>query len=61
MNDKVSIYDIAKYLNISSATVSYVINGVDKVSEKTKKKVLQAIEELGCLFLKSIAILILEK
>lgn len=47
MSEKVSIYDIAKYLNISSATVSYVINGVDKVSEKTKKKVLKAIEELG--------------
>lgn len=47
MGEKVSIYDIAKYLNISSATVSYVINGVDKVSEKTKKKVLQAVEELG--------------
>lgn len=47
MSEKISIYDIAKYLNISSATVSYVINGVDKVSEKTKKKVLQAIDELG--------------
>ncbi len=47
MNEKVSIYDIAKYLDISPATVSYVINGVDKVSKKTKEKVLKAIEELG--------------
>ena len=31
-NNKVSIYDIAKYLGLSPATVSYVINGVDKVS-----------------------------
>ena len=42
-----TVMNIARYLNISSATVSYVINGVDKVSEKTKKKVLQAIDDLG--------------
>ena len=47
MENKISIYDIAKYLDISPATVSYVINGVNKVSEKTKEKVLKAIEELG--------------
>ena len=46
-NNKVSIYDIAKYLGLSPATVSYVINGVDKVSEATKQKVLKAIDELG--------------
>lgn len=46
MNSKVSIYDIANYLGISAATVSYVINGVDKVSPKTKERVLKAIEEL---------------
>ena len=46
-NNKVSIYDIAKYLGLSPATVSYVINGVDKVSEVTKQKVLKAIDELG--------------
>ena len=47
MKKKISIYDIAKYINVSPATVSYVINGVHKVSEKTKQKVLAAIEELG--------------
>ena len=47
MSEKVSIYDIARHLNISPATVSYVINGVDKVSKKTKEQVLKAIDELG--------------
>lgn len=47
MKKKISIYDIAKYINVSPATVSYVINGVHKVSEETKQKVLAAIEELG--------------
>ena len=47
MKKKISIYDIAKYINVSPATVSYVINGVNKVSLETKQKVLAAIEELG--------------
>lgn len=47
MKNKVSIYDIAKYVGVSPASVSYVINGVDKVSEETKRKVLDAIKELG--------------
>jgi len=47
MKSKVSIYDIAKYSNVSPAAVSYVINGVNKVSEETRNKVLKAIEELG--------------
>lgn len=38
-----TIYDIAKKLNLSSATVSRVLNGVDHpVSEKTKKRILEA-------------------
>ncbi len=40
-----TIYDIAKSCGVSIATVSRVINGSDKVSEKTRQKVLQAIEE----------------
>jgi LacI family transcriptional regulator len=45
---KPSIYDIAKKVNVSSATVSYVLNGKDgKVSEATKKRIYQAMEELG--------------
>lgn len=47
MKKRTSIYDIAKYLNVSPATVSYVINGKKKVSEETQKKVFAAIEELG--------------
>ncbi|MBQ9730967.1 MAG: LacI family DNA-binding transcriptional regulator [Bacilli bacterium] len=47
MKKNVSIYDIAEYLQVSPATVSYVINGVNKVSEKTKQRILDAIDELG--------------
>lgn len=45
---KTSIYDIAKRVGVSAATVSYVLNGKEgKVSPATKKKVFQAMEELG--------------
>ena len=47
MKSKVSIYDIAKYLNVSPATVSYAINGVDKVSKKTRERVLKAAKKLN--------------
>lgn len=47
MSRKTTIYDIARYLQISPASVSYVINGVDKVSKETKERVLAAIKELG--------------
>ena len=47
MSRKTTIYDIARYLKISPASVSYVINGIDKVSKETKEKVLAAIKELG--------------
>lgn len=40
-----TIYDIAKSCGVSIATVSRVINGSDKVSDKTRQKVLRAIEE----------------
>ena len=39
------IYDIAKKSGYSIATVSRVINNSDKVSQKTKEKVLNVIEE----------------
>lgn len=42
-----TIYDVAKLANVSLATASRVINGIDKVSEETKKRVLDAIEELN--------------
>lgn len=47
MERKVSIYDIAKHLNLSVATVSYVINNKGKISQETKDRVNQAIKDLG--------------
>ena len=44
---KVSIYDIAKIAGVSSASVSYVVNGKGKVSEKTKQKILKVMEQTG--------------
>lgn len=41
-----NIRDIAKLAGVSPSTVSKVMNGKDKdISEETKKKVLQVIEE----------------
>lgn len=42
-----NIYDISRMAGVSIATVSRVINGNSNVSEKTKEKVLQVIEESG--------------
>lgn len=42
-----NIYDISKKTGVSIATVSRVINGSSNVSEKTRAKVLAAIEESG--------------
>ncbi len=43
----VNIKDIAKKVDVSTATVSHVINGTRFVSEPLKKKVNDVIEELG--------------
>lgn len=42
-----NIYDISEKAGVSIATVSRVINGSSNVSEKTRTKVLAAIEEYG--------------
>ncbi|MBQ8167076.1 MAG: LacI family DNA-binding transcriptional regulator [Lachnospiraceae bacterium] len=42
-----NIYDIAKMSGVSIATVSRVMNNNPKVSEKTKAKVMEAIEKSG--------------
>ncbi|WP_409304223.1 LacI family DNA-binding transcriptional regulator [Peribacillus sp. SCS-155] len=42
-----TIKDVAKKANVSIATVSRILNNQTGFSEKTKKKVLQVIEELG--------------
>lgn len=39
-----NIYDIAKQAGVSIATVSRVVNGSDKVSEKTRQKVMAVME-----------------
>ncbi|CAM3183225.1 catabolite control protein A [Leuconostoc rapi] len=42
-----TIYDVAHRVGVSLATVSRVVNGNNNVRESTKRKVLDAIEELG--------------
>lgn len=44
---RVKLADIAKHLNISVSTVSRVLNGKDRVSDETRKKVLNAIKEFN--------------
>ena len=41
-----TIVDVAKQAGVSTATVSRVLNGSANVSDKTKKRILEAIEEL---------------
>lgn len=43
----VTIKEVAKRAGVAISTVSRVLNGLDKVSEKTEKKVRAAVEELG--------------
>ncbi|WP_099221679.1 LacI family DNA-binding transcriptional regulator [Listeria costaricensis] len=43
----VTIYDIAKHAGVSKSTVSRVLNNQANLSETSKRKVLQAIEELN--------------
>lgn len=44
---KVTIYDVAKEANVSIATVSKVLNKTGRISEKTRRKVKEIIEELN--------------
>ncbi|WP_312096312.1 LacI family DNA-binding transcriptional regulator [Niallia sp.] len=43
----ITIKDIAKVANVSTATVSRVLNGAGGYNEETKKKILKIAEELG--------------
>ena len=43
----VSIKDVAKHAGVAISTVSKVLNNYPNVSEETKKKVNQAVEELN--------------
>lgn len=44
---KITIKDVAKHAGVAISTVSRVLNGLDRVSEETKKIVLRSIESLG--------------
>lgn len=44
---KITIYDVAKEANVSIATVSKVLNKTGRISEKTRRKVNEVIEELN--------------
>jgi len=43
----VTLYDVARLAGVSTATVSRVVHGQDRVRETTRARVQQAIEELG--------------
>ncbi|WP_066220171.1 LacI family DNA-binding transcriptional regulator [Formosa haliotis] len=47
MNDKVTIYDIAKKLGITGATVSRALNNNPKISEATRKLVAKTAKEMN--------------
>lgn len=47
MNKKVTIYEVAKNAGVAISTVSRVLNDSPNVSEETKKKVQEAIDELN--------------
>lgn len=42
-----TIYDVAKLANVSTSTVSHVVNGTKGVSEATRRRVVNAIAESG--------------
>jgi LacI family transcriptional regulator len=44
---EITIYDIAKKLNISPATVSRGLKDHPRISKKTKQKILKMVAELG--------------
>lgn len=47
MPKKVTIHDIADYAGVGAGTVSRVINNHPSVSEKTRTKILEAMDKLG--------------
>lgn len=44
---KITLKDIANELGVTVGTVSHVLNGIDDISEETKKRVLEKARELG--------------
>ena len=47
MGQRVTLKDVAARAGVTSATVSYVLNGKKSISEDTKRRVVEAIQELG--------------
>lgn len=47
MDGKVTIKDVARLAGVSVASVSYTLNGIDKVAPQTKQRIFQAIETLN--------------
>jgi len=47
MKRRLTIHDVAKRTSLSISTISLVLNNKPNVSQETRKKVLQAIEDLG--------------
>jgi len=47
MEKRVTIYDIANYLGVSTATVNRAINGKPKVREETRQMVLKTAQKMG--------------
>jgi len=43
----VTLYDVASLAGVSTATVSRVVHGLDKVKDSTRARVLEVIEQLG--------------
>lgn len=44
---RITVKDVAKYANVSASSVSNVINGINKCSEETKMRILDAMNELN--------------
>lgn len=47
MKRNVTIKDVAREANVSTATISYVLNGKESISEETKNRVYAAMEKLN--------------
>ncbi|MFD1049048.1 LacI family DNA-binding transcriptional regulator, partial [Kibdelosporangium lantanae] len=43
----VTLVDVARHAGVSASTVSYVLSGKRSISEETRRRVEQAVTELG--------------